>query len=277
MTPEEYQSQIGFDPNFWNNAASNTMGYDPTAFNTQYNVDANIGGFQSFDVDSNLGGFPSYNVNPANAIPGTGNMVDPTGGFKTNYNVNPEGGFKTDYQVNTGGGFKTDYNVDATGGFKTDYNVDADTSIFNQNQKVEPNESFASTIQGSSEYGGGDYTNFGGGLLGESMNRGNAVLGNPDNLNFNNLQPWQQKVLKQDSGTLTPSTGGDDMLDIDSTIAQNQELANKTNPQTTQSLVTEEDENGNKLGQGLKSLGEGIGDIGTDYAANQFQYGNIFG
>ena len=325
MTPEELQS-------FWSNAASNTMGYDPTAFNTQYNVDANIGGFPSFDVDSNIGGFPSYNVNTG-VIPGAGNIVDPTGGFKTDYNVNPEGGFKTDYQVNTGGGFKTDYNVDATGGFKTDYDVSADTSIWNQNQKVNPeanpwgtpnykvnpeeqipginnqvvpsqsafqpiqmaetkesyspfrtdyqvnpDENFASTIsatQGGSESSGtGDYTGFGGGLLFEAMNRGNAVFGNPDDLNFDNLQPWQQKVLQEDSGTLVPSIEGNDMLDAEGVIAQNQQIADKTNPQST--TTDDEEEEQSKLSKGLKALGSGFSDMASNFTDNRYQYGNIF-
>lgn len=318
MTPEELQS-------FWSNAASNTMGYDPTAFNNQYNVDANIGGFQSFDVDSNIGGFPSYNVNPANAIPGTGNIVDPTGGFKTNYNVNPEGGFKTDYQVNTGGGFKTDYNVDATGGFKTDYDVSADTSIWNPNQKVNPeanpwgasnykvnpeeqipginnqvvpsqsiftpiqmaetkesyspfrtdyqvnpDENFASTIstmQGGSESSGtGDYTGFGKtitqqGLLDEALKTRDFYQSQLDAIKADNFKADYK----------------DDMFGIDDVVAQNQQIADNTMPQSTAGEEeSDEKEEESKLSKGLKALGSGFSDMAGNFTDNRYQYGNIF-
>ena len=307
MTPEELQS-------FWSNAASNTMGYDPTAFNTQYNVDANIGGFPSFDVDSNLGGFPSYNVNTG-VIPGAGNIVDPTGGFKTDYNVNPEGGFKTDYQVDTGGGFKTDYNVDATGGFKTDYNVSADTSIWNQNQKVNPeanpwgtpnykvnpeeqipginnqvvpsqsafkpiqmaetkesynpfrtdyqvnpDENFASTIsttQGGSESSGtSDY-------IGKEITQQGLL---DEALKSKDFYQRQLDAIQADNA---------DTFGVDDVIAQNQQIADKTNPQSTTTDDDEEEEE-SKLSKGLKALGSGFSDMASNFTDNRYQYGNIF-
>ena len=260
MTLEEYQAQnLGFDPNFWNAATSNTSGYDPSAFNNQYNVDADIGGFPSFDVDSNLGGFPSYNVNPAGTIPGTGNMVDPTGGFKTDFNVNPEGGFKTDYQVDTGGGFKTDYDVDAIGGFKTDYNVAAKDNPWIQQNKVDPEMNpwlqqnqvnmgpFESTIpkygQASNQFG-------------FSQNN-NIISGDPF------------KIPEGLFGLVSPSSD----TNLNPNALPGQTININTGP-SDNNILSEEEKRQKRIQEGFSGLGDAVSNLyGND---NSFQY-SMFG